>query len=286
MAAAATTARLLNNGTKIPAVGYGVYELPNSSETCQLVAHALQSGYRHVDTAAMYDNEDATGRGIRESGLPRAQIFVTTKLNSPNRGYQETLDEFHQSLRKLGLDYVDLYLMHAPYGGPAKRRESWKAMEKLHHEGLIKSLGVSNFGVRHLKELLEDCSVKPAVNQIELHPWQSQQEITAFCRDHGIAIEAYSPLARAEKKDDPTLTTIAHKHGKTWAQVLIRWSLQHEYMPLTKTSTKARIPQNLDVFDFKLGVDDMQALDALNEDLHLGKWYLFIYLETEHGLKW
>ncbi|KAJ1982082.1 hypothetical protein H4R34_001842 [Dimargaris verticillata] len=268
MAAAATTARLLNNGTKIPAVGYGVYELPNSRQTSQLVTHALQSGYRHVDTAAMYDNEEATGRGIHDSGLPRAQIFVTTKL-SANRGYQETLDEFHQSLQKLALDYVDLYLIHSPYGGPAKRLESWKAMEKLHHDGLVKSIGVSNFGVHHLKELLEHCTIKPVVNQIELHPWQTQPNITAFCRDHGIAIEAYSPLVRAEKKHDPTLTSIGHKHGKSWAQVLIRWSLQHEYVPLTKTSTEARIRQNLDVFDFKLGVDDMQALDALNEDLHL-----------------
>ncbi|KAJ1956443.1 hypothetical protein IWQ62_005300 [Dispira parvispora] len=269
MALNSTVTHLLNNGRQIPVVGFGVYELPAGRKTTDLVKRALQAGYRHIDTAAMYGNEAETGQGILESGIPRESIFVTTKLDDPDHGYQPTLDAFHISLKKLGLSYVDLFLIHSPHGGTKLRLESWKAMEELYHQGLIKSIGVSNYGVHHLQELMDFCTVKPAVNQIELHPWFSQPEIVELCHRHDIVIEAYSALARAEKASDPVLQAIAKKYGKSWAQILIRWSLQHGYVPLAKTATPDRIPQNLDVFDFTIVDEDMRVLDGLNENLPL-----------------
>ncbi|KAJ1927741.1 hypothetical protein IWQ60_002670 [Tieghemiomyces parasiticus] len=273
MALNASSARALSNGLRIPMVGYGVYELPSNRQTTEMVKKALEAGYRHIDTAAMYHNETETGLGIRESGIPREEIFVTTKLDDPDHGFDRTLKAFRSSLQKLGLDYVDLYLIHSPHGGAQLRTESWRAMEQLHDEGLIKSLGVSNYGVHHLEELLEVARIKPVVNQIEIHPWLDQARIVDFCQQHEIVVEAYSPLARAEKADDPTLKQVATKYGKTWAQILIRWSIQRGYVPLTKTAQASRLPSNLDVFNFAIVKEDMETLNALNEDLHLGKYH-------------
>ncbi|KAJ1975940.1 hypothetical protein H4R33_006553 [Dimargaris cristalligena] len=269
MALSAAATRVLSNGRHIPVVGFGVYELPDSLTTTNLVKSALQAGYRHIDTAADYGNELETGRGIRESGIPREEIFVTTKLNDPDHGYDKTIKAFHDSLGKLGLGYIDLYLVHSPNGGAKLRQESWQAMEKLYHDGLIKSLGVSNYGIHHLRELMTYAQVLPTVNQIELHPWQTQPQIAPYCQRHGIQVEAYSSLARGEKATDPILQTLATKYNRAWFQILIRWSLQHGYIPLTKTATDSRIPLNLEVFNFTIVEEDMKALDDLNEDLHL-----------------
>ncbi|KAF9162164.1 hypothetical protein DFQ26_003819 [Actinomortierella ambigua] len=253
----------LSNARQIPLLGFGVYELEQGGEAEECILWALQAGYRHFDTASLYGNEVSVGNAIRKSGIPRNQIFVTTKLWDDDQGYESALEACDLSLEKLGLDYIDLYLIHSPSCGAELRRESWKALEKLVTQGKVKSIGVSNYGVHHLKELLgSNPTIRPVVNQIEVTPWCTRTEIVSFCKAQNIAIAAYSPLTRGLKLQEPTLVKIAHKYGKSTAQVLIRWSLQKGYVVLPKSSNKARIEQNADVFDFDIADGDMATLDS------------------------
>lgn len=255
----------LNNGVEMPLLGLGVYQSRPGPETRHAVATALEAGYRLIDTAAMYENEGDVGAAIRESGVPREQVFVTSKLWNDDHGYERALRAFQDTLRKLGTTYVDLYLIHWP--GPGLREETWRALEHLQAEGLSRAIGVSNYTVDHLVEMLGYARVPPAVNQVEFHPFMYQRELLAWMRARDITLEAYRPLVRARKMDDPTITAIARTHGKSAAQVLLRWSLQHGAIVIPKSVHLERICENLDVFDFSLTDDEMTVLDALDEGL-------------------
>lgn len=255
----------LNNGVEIPVLGLGVFRSPPGRKTQQAVLEALAVGYRHVDTAHIYGNERDVGEAIRCSEIPRQKVFVTSKLWNTDHGYDRTLRAFEKTLGELGFDQLDLYLVHWPVQG--LRRETWRAMETLQRDGRCRAIGVSNYTVRHLTELLASCQIAPAVNQVELHPFLYQRELISFCAQNRIAVEAYSPLAKAQRMGDPTLGAIAQKHGKTPAQVMIRWALQHGLIVIPKSVRKERIRENANVFDFQLSADEMEQLDGLNEDL-------------------
>ncbi|KAG0336869.1 hypothetical protein BG000_006063 [Podila horticola] len=259
--------RLLSNGAKIPLLGYGTYLLEPGTQTEDAVLWALNAGYRHIDTATFYRNEASVGNAIRRSGIPREEIFVTTKLFNNDHGYDKAIAAANLSLQKLDVGYIDLYLIHSPKPGPELRAESWKALETLVEQGKVKSIGVSNYGVAHLKELLaSNPRIKPVVNQVEIHPWLTRKDIVNYSEDHGIAIEAYSPLSRGQRLQDPTVSKIGEKYNKSAAQVLIRWSLQRGHVVLPKSGNKGRIEQNADVFDFELSEDDVNILDHLNDN--------------------
>ncbi len=251
----------LNNSVDIPVLGFGTYQIiPFTAD--KAVLHALEAGYRHIDTAAIYMNESDVGKAIKKSGVPRDEIFVTTKLwNSDHGNVSKALEK---SLKKLSLEYVDLYLMHWPV--KTVRNESWKEMEKLLKEGKCRSIGVSNFAIKHIEELLGKCYVKPAVNQVEFSPFLYQKELLGFCEKKGIKLEAYSPLSRGKKLKDARVAEIANAYGKTPAQIMIRWSLQHGLICLPKSKTKERIIENSKVFDFEIKKSDMEKLDSLNEN--------------------
>ena len=257
--------RTLSGGVSIPILGLGVYMLPSGKATESVVRHALATGYRHIDTARVYANESDVGKAVRESGIPRDEIFITTKLWNSDHGYDRALRACDASLAALGLDFVDLYLVHWP---EKRRKETWRAMKKLHDDGKCRAIGVSNFTVRHLEEILEVGGPIPAVNQIELHPFCFPRDIVSYCEKHGIVMEAYSPLTRGEKIGDPRLVAIAKTAKRTPAQVLIRWGIQHGFISLPKSARPARIDENAAVFDFELSSDAMKALDALDEGLH------------------
>ncbi len=238
--------------------------------TRNAVHYALQAGYRHIDTAKIYANEQDIGQALAESKVPREEIFVTTKLWNTDQGYDSTLHALDESLNKLQMDYVDLYLMHWPVKG--LRLESWKAMEKALSDGKARAIGVSNFMKRHVKELIDNSKILPAVNQIELSPFNYLQRKATidFCRENDIALEAYSPLTKGRKLDDSNLVTLADKYGKTTAQFLIRWALEHEFIVIPKSSKQDRIVENASVFDFSIAKEDMEVLDGLNENLATG----------------
>ncbi|KAL4859666.1 putative oxidoreductase [Chlorella vulgaris] len=259
----------LNSGHMLPSVGLGVYKSASGGECYQAVLSALKLGYRHIDTAQIYGNEADVGRAVADSGLPRDQVFITTKMWTSNWGFDKAAAGIRQSLAELGTPYVDLFLLHAP-GDPATRADTWRALEEAVREGLIRSIGVSNFGVPHLLKLAETASVKPAVNQIELHPWQQRPDVVAHCRAEGIVLEAYSPLAKAQKLGDPVVRQVAERLGVTPAQVLLRWSLQKGFVPLPKSNSPDRQRSNLDVFRFELGAEDMATLDGLESGLVTG----------------
>jgi diketogulonate reductase-like aldo/keto reductase len=255
----------LNDGQLIPQLGLGVWQI-SSAKTSDVVLAALEARYRHIDTASAYGNEENVGAAIRMSGLPRESIFVTTKLwNSDHGNPERALDT---SLRKLKMDYVDLYLIHFPV---RQRRQSWRALEALQKKGKTRSIGVSNFTIAHLSELLAESETVPAVNQVEFHPYLYQQDLLAFCRAKGIVVEAYSPLTHGERLKDPKLVAIAKKYSspkaKSTAQILIRWALQHGLVVLPKSSNRRRIFENADVFDFEISEDDMRLLDSFHENL-------------------
>ena len=254
---------VLNNGVKIPILGLGVYQAEKGGETVQAVRTALDVGYRHIDTARIYENEGDVGRAVRESGLPREEVFVTTKLWNDDHGYDSTIEAFDESRRRLGFDYIDLYLIHWPVEG--LRLESWRAMERLLERGLCRAIGVSNYTVKHLQELLAASSVIPAVNQIELSPFLYQRDLIEFCHNSGIRVEAYSPLTQGKKLDHPTLVAVARKYGKTPAQILIRWAIEHRLVVIPKSVHRSRIVENADVFDFSIEPDDLATLDGLDE---------------------
>ena len=260
----------LNNGVNIPIIGLGVFQSPAGEVTKQAILDSLEAGYRHIDTARIYGNEVDVGKAVAESRLQREDIFITTKLWNADQGYESTLDACEISLGKMGLDYVDLYLMHWPVEG--RRLESWTAMEELLDKGRCRSIGVSNFMVHHLEELLEKAHVVPAINQIEMSPYNylQRKEILDLCHSTGIVIEAYSPLTKGKKLNDPRLVDLAAKYGKTTAQLLIRWALEKQYVVLPKSVNKDRIVENADVFDFSILSEDMDTLDSFNENLTTG----------------
>lgn len=256
----------LNNGVEIPRLGIGVYQSPPGEITLRAVRYALKIGYRHIDTAQLYGNEADVGRAVMESGINREEIFITTKVWNSYQGYDSTLQACERSLRRLGLSYVDLYLIHWPVEGVSD--ETWRAMIKLWRQGKAHAIGVSNYSISQLMEMLQNSDVVPAVDQVEFHPFLYQHELLRFCRNNRIQLEAYSPLTRGNKLNHPTIVEVARKYNKTPAQILIRWSLQHEVIVIPKSIHKDRIQENSQVFDFQLKPEDMKTLDSLNDNLH------------------
>ncbi|QUH03730.1 aldo/keto reductase [Saccharopolyspora erythraea] len=260
----------LNSGARMPQLGFGVYQLA-ADEATEAVSTALRAGFRSIDTATAYRNEAAVGRAIAESGIPREELFVTTKLWNTHQGYDSTLRAFDSSLSELGLDHVDLCLIHWPMPGRDLYAQTWKAFEKLHADGLVRSIGVSNFHIAHLRRLFDEPGVVPAVNQIELHPRLQQYGLRAFHAEHGIATEAWSPLGRAQGLlDSPAITEPAARHGRSPAQIVLRWHLQLGNITIPRSRTPSRIQENIDVFDFELSGDDMEALAGLELGARIG----------------
>lgn len=253
----------LAGGVRIPVLGLGVYQSAPGAETRDAVDAALRLGYRHVDTARIYGNERDVGAALSASGLPREAVFLTTKLWNADHGYDAALRACDASLARLGVAQVDLYLVHWPVEG--LRHETWRAMERILADGKARAIGVSNYTVRHLEELLGRAKVAPAVNQVELHPFLHQRELLAFCRAQGIQVEAYAPLVKARRMDHPVLRGVAGRHGRTAAQILVRWALEHDLVVIPKSVRPERIAENADVFSFALDAEDLAALDGLDE---------------------
>jgi diketogulonate reductase-like aldo/keto reductase len=249
-------------------VGLGVWQTPKGAVAREAVAGALRGGYRHIDTARIYGNEVDVGEGVRASEVPRDRVFVTTKLWNDDHGYDAALRAFEASAKRLGLDYVDLYLIHWPVAG--KRRDSWRALERLYEQKVARAIGVSNYLRPHLEELLAHANVVPAVNQIEVHPFLQRRETRALCADTGIVVEAYSPLTHGRRLGHPVVVDVARAVGRTPAQVLLRWGMQHGLVVLPKSVRAERIAENAAVFDFTLGAAEMTKLDALEEGLATG----------------
>jgi diketogulonate reductase-like aldo/keto reductase len=253
----------LNNGVSMPRLGLGVYLMRPGKVTYQAVKAALETGYRLVDTASLYRTEEDVGRAIRDSGVPREEVFITTKLWNGDHGYDSALRAFDASLERLGLGYIDLYLIHFPV--PNLRNESWRALENILASGRARAIGVSNYTERHLKDLLRHASVVPAVNQVEFSPFLYQRDLLEFCRKQEIQLEAYAPLTAGRRLHDPRITAIAKKHGRTNAQILLRWAIQHEVVVIPKSTHPGRIEENAQVFDFELTSDEVSALDSLHD---------------------
>lgn len=260
----------LNDGNEIPQVALGVYKAPNGQETEDAVTAALDAGYRHIDSAARYANEEACGRAIRrwleKTGTPREEVYVCSKLWDSDHGYEATFNALCLSLEKLGLDYLDLYLIHSPAEDEEKRLESWRALETAKRLGKVRSIGVSNFGASQLESLVDNAKVVPAVNQVEVHPFCQREPLVELCDKYGIKIEAYSPLARGNKLEDPTIGAIAAKYGKTPAQILLNWNAARGNVVLPKSLTPARIQSNLESFDFELAPEDIATINALGSE--------------------
>jgi 2,5-diketo-D-gluconate reductase A len=260
----------LNNGVEIPQLGFGVYQV-KPEETAQAVQTALEVGYRHIDTAEMYRNEKGVGEGIRNSGVPREEVFVTSKLNNGFHAHDDALKAFEGTLEALQFDYVDLFLIHWPLPTiDVDYIETWKAMEEIYRSGRAKSIGVSNFNPHHLRRLFSETEVRPAVNQIEIHPYLTQDDLRAFDADHEIATEAWSPIAQGKCLDDPTILRVAERHGKTPAQVTLRWHIQRGDIVFPKSVTRSRVEENFDLFDFELSEDDIREITALNRNERTG----------------
>ncbi|EKQ37010.1 aldo/keto reductase [Leptospira interrogans] len=255
---------MLNNGISMPILGLGVWKTKSGKECKEAVLNALEAGYRHIDTARIYDNEVDVGQAIRESGIPRKEIFITTKLWNADQGSDKTRKALENSLDRLGIDFVDLYLIHFPV--TSKRMDSWKELEKLYHDKLCKAIGVSNYTIIHLTELLKNSQITPAVNQVEFHPFLNQIHLLEYCKKHKIQFEAYSPLAHGQKIEDPTIAKIAQKYDKTPAQILIRWAIEQKIVVIPKSIKKERIIENSKVFDFAISEEDMKILNSLDED--------------------
>ncbi|MBI0584549.1 MAG: aldo/keto reductase [Methanomassiliicoccus sp.] len=259
-----STTVTLNNGVRMPILGLGVFKVPDE-ETYRVVTEALEIGYRHIDTAAYYQNERGVGRAVGDSGLRREDIFVTTKVWYNEHGRKETLAAFDRSLEALGLDYVDLYLVHWPREG---RMEAWKAMERILDEGRARAIGVSNYLVRHLDDTIARSPVVPAVDQVEFSPFLYQKELLSYCRSRGIVLEAYSPLARGRRFDDPRLVKLASKYGRTPAQMMLRWVLQKGMVAIPKSAHPERMRENASVFDFEISAEDEATMDRFDEGYH------------------
>jgi diketogulonate reductase-like aldo/keto reductase len=268
MSGVSTATLRLNTGASIPQVGLGVWQTPRGATTRSAVQAALRAGYRHVDTARIYGNEEDVGRAVREGGVPREQVFVTTKLWNADHGYDAALRAFDASLARLGLEYVDLYLIHWPVAH--KRLDSWRALEKLHAEKRARAIGVSNYMRPHIEELLARAHVAPAVNQIELSPFLQRRDTCTLCQERGIVVEAYSPLTHGRRLDHPVVVEVARHVRRSAAQVLLRWGLQKGFVVLPKSTRAERIAENAAVFDFVLDDASMARLDALEENLVTG----------------
>lgn len=266
---------VLSNGVKIPCVGFGTWKLSDSEASVDIIKTAIDCGYRHIDTAFAYNNEKAVGKAVRTCGLKRSELFITSKLSNMNHGYENTMKEFDQTMANLDIEYLDLYLIHWPR--PLAIRDSWKeanegtwkAFEELYKEGKIRAIGVSNFLETHLDAIMDIATIAPMVNQLELHPRYVQREIVEYCKDRRIILEAYSPLIQGDL-NHPVLVEIAEKYNKTVAQVLLRWSIQHGFVPLPKASSRERLLENVDIFDFTLSEEDIEAMKVLESIGRIG----------------
>lgn len=266
----------LHNGVKIPCIGYGTWQMPDNEATVNNIKEAITCGYRHIDTASAYENEASVGKAVRESGAAREGLFITTKLWNSDHGYDNTLRAFEKSISRLQMEYVDLYLIHWPVPVHHKEdyqdlnRETWRAFERLYNEGRVKAIGVSNFLIHHLQEIMQDCEIKPMVNQVELHPEYPQQELADFCKNSNILVEAWSPLMQGRIFQLPLLRELGQKYGQSVSQIAIRWILQKGIVPLPKASGIEHIRQNADVFGFELDKEDMLKIDALKGSGRMG----------------
>ncbi|WP_323131799.1 aldo/keto reductase [Paenibacillus xylanilyticus] len=258
----------LYNGVKMPWLGFGVFKVKDGEEVVEAVKTAIQAGYRSIDTAKAYNNETGVAQGIRESGVAREDLFITTKVWNSDQGYESTLAAFEASMERLELEYLDLYLIHWPVKG--KYKDTWRALEKLHREGRIRAIGVSNFQIHHLEDLMTDATIKPAVNQVELHPLLIQSELRDYCSKHQIQIEAWSPLGQGNLLEHQLLQDIAAKYGKSPAQVILRWDLQNGIVTIPKSVTPQRIRENADLYDFELTSDEIEQINGLNENKRFG----------------
>ena len=259
----------LNNGVEIPQLGFGTYQI-EPADTVAATRTALEIGYRHIDTAQMYGNEQEVGEAVRASGVDRDDVFVTSKLNNGFHGYEQALDAFDQTLKDLGFDYLDLFLIHWPLPEVGDYVETWKAMEEIYRGGRVKAVGVSNFQPHHLQRLLDETELVPAVNQIEVHPYLVQDDVRAFGAEHGIVTEAWAPIARGRVLDDPVITTIAKRLERTPAQVTLRWAIQRGDVVFPKSVSRGRIEENFDLFDFELADDEMAEITALDRQERTG----------------
>ncbi|MGZ7441149.1 aldo/keto reductase [Paenibacillus sp. TH7-28] len=262
----------LNNGVEMPWFGLGVYQAKEGEEVIRAVKAAIRAGYRSIDTAALYRNEEGVGQAVREAmeenGVTRDQLFITSKVWNSDQGYESTLQAFETSLSKLNLGYIDLFLVHWPVKG--KYKDTWRALEKIYAEGKVRAIGVSNFQIHHLEDLLADAKIVPAVNQVELHPYLTQKELLQYCHAKSIQMEAWSPLGQGQLLDHETLREIAAKYGKTAAQVILRWDLQVGVVTIPKSVRAERIAENADIFDFALSEGDIRAIDRLNQNKRFG----------------
>jgi len=263
---------ILNNGVQMPWLGLGVFKAKEGEEVVQAVKAAIRAGYRSIDTASAYRNEEGVGQGVREAlqenGLQREDVFITSKVWNSDQGFETTLKSFDDSLKRLGLDYLDLFLVHWPVKG--KYKETYRALEKVYAEGKVRAIGVSNFQIHHLEDLLSDAKVVPAVNQVEFHPYLTQKELLRYCTEKGIQLEAWSPLGQGHLLEHELLKGIASKYGKTVAQIILRWDVQLGVVTIPKSIREARIIENADIFDFELSAEEMQAIDGLNRNQRFG----------------
>ncbi|WP_071394578.1 aldo/keto reductase [Bacillus tuaregi] len=260
----------LNNGLKMPQLGFGVWQVPDD-QAATAVAKALEVGYRSIDTAMIYENEKGVGKALNESTVPREELFITTKVWNTDQGFDNTIRAYEKSLERLGLDYVDLYLIHWPTPQYDQYVDTYKALEKLYQDGRVKAIGVCNFNKEHLERIITECDVTPVVNQVECHPYLSQKELKDYCQLHNIYVEAWSPLDQGgEALQDPVIKQIAEKHKKSTAQTILRWHLQNQTIVIPKSVTSSRIEENFQVFDFELSVTEMDEINSLNRNRRKG----------------
>lgn len=259
---------MLANGVEMPWLGLGVYKAEEGREVKEAVKIAIDCGYRSIDTAAFYQNEEGVGKAVKEAGLNREDMFITTKVWNTDQGYESTLQAFEASLSKLKLDYIDLYLVHWPVA--EKYKETWKALEQLYRGQRVRAIGVCNFQIHHLEDLLTIAEVKPMVNQVEFHPYLFQKDLLDYCKKEKIQMEAWRPLTRGEIFSHPVVVDLANKYSRTPAQILLRWGLEHEVIVIPKSVTQSRIIENSKIFDFSLEVGDVEKLDALNQNKRFG----------------
>ncbi len=253
----------LSNGLKIPSIGFGTYKLGDDEQVINAVDYALKVGYRHIDTAAFYGNEEAIGKALKESDVKREDIFLATKLWNNCHGYEKAMKAFNDSIKKLGVDYLDLYYIHWPN---ELNSETWRALEDLYNEGKVKAIGVCNFKIGHLEDLKKTAKIMPMVNQIEIHPGFTQKEMVKYCQGNNIQVIAWSPIMRGRLFTEPLMIELSEKYNRTITQIILRWHIQNDIIPIPKSSNKDRIKENLDIFDFEIEKEDMLKIDSLNRD--------------------